>query len=252
MTAGPVRALVTRPAEDAEPLCRRLRALFIEPVAEPLMAIEPVGGGALDLAGVQAVLLTSRNGARALAAATAVRDVAVLAVGEATAETARARGFANVLSAGGAARDLARLAGARLDPDGGRLIHAAGETLAHDLAATLSAGGFTVDRAMLYKAVPATALTASTSALISEARLAMALFFSPRTAAVFRALARAHEIEAACAAIRAVFLSSAASHAARALPWRGTWCAARPDMPSFIEAVAAARRAIGPIRNKDG
>ena len=251
MTAGPVRALVTRPAEDTEPLCRRLGALAIEPVVEPLMTIVPVGGS-LDITGAQAVLLTSRNGARALAAATGVRDIAVLAVGDATAEAARAAGFTDVLSAGGAAADLARLARARLDPGGGRLIHAAGETVVCDLAAALSAKGFTVDREMLYKAVPATALTASTSALIAQARLAMALFFSPRTAAVFAALVRAHELQATCAAIRAVFISPAAAHAARALPWHGTWCAARPDMAGFMAAVAAARPATGPTRDGDG
>ncbi len=252
MTAEPVRALVTRPAEDAGPLCRRLRALGIAPVAEPLLAIEPDGGRSLDLAGAQAVLVTSRNGARALAAATPARDVAVLAVGDATADTARAAGFTNVLSAGGASGDLERLVGARLDPDGGRLVHAAGETAAGDLAAALSAKGFTVDREVLYKAVPATALTATTAALISEARLAMALFFSPRTAAIFAALARADGLEAACAAVLAVFISPAASHEARALPWRGAWCAASPDMAGFIEAVAAARRAIGPTRDENG
>ncbi len=252
MSCEPLRALLTRPAEDAGPLCARLSALGIEPVAEPLMAIEPVARRTLDLARAQAVLLTSRNGARALAAATPARDIAVLAVGDATAGAARAAGFANVLSAGGTGKDLARLVTAQLDPNGGRLVHAAGETVAGDLAAALAAKGFTVCREVLYKAVSATALTAPTSALILEGRLAMALFFSPRTAAIFSALAGAQALEAACAAIHAVFISPAALQEARALPWRRTWCAARPDMAGLLEVVAAARDAIGPKRDEKG
>ena len=246
MRTGPVRALVTRPAEDSGPLCARLDALGIEPVAEPLLAIEPVAGARLEPSGAQAVLVTSRNGVRALAAACAMRDITVLAVGDATAAAARAAGFARVLSAGGAGKDLERLVAAQLDPRAGRLIHAAGEAAAGDLTAALSAKGFSVDRQVLYKAVSATTLSASTVALISQGRLAMALFFSPRTAATFRALARRGAIEAALAGIHAVFISASASASAADLPWRGTWCAASPDMEAFIESVAAAKQAIDP------
>ena len=241
MTAEPIHALVTRPADDAGSLCAQLRALGVEPIVEPLITIEPAAEITLDLAGTQAVLLTSRNGARTFAVATSRRDVAVLAVGDATADLARRAGFENVLSAGGASKDLETLVGTQLDPQAGRLVHAGGETVAGDLIGALTAKGFTVTREVLYKAVPATAFTGSTSALISEKRLALALFFSPRTAASFAALARDHVIEAACAAIRAVFISPAAFRATGGLPWRRTWCAAQPDMAAFIDAVKSAR-----------
>jgi len=248
----PVRALVTRPAEDAEVLCRHLVDLDIEPVREPLLTIAPRAGRSLDLAAVQAVLLTSRNGARALAQSCPARDMAVFAVGDATAETARAAGFGNVRSAGGSSKDLERLVGSQLDLNAGRLVHVAGKTVAGDLATGLRAKGFTVDMEVLYKAMPARELLASTSTMIAQRRLAMALFFSPRTAATFAGLAHHAGLEAACSSVHAVFVSQAAEREARHLDWRRTWCAARPDMASFIEAVAAAKQAMHPIGDKNG
>src|SRR5258708_37900290 len=88
--------------------------------------------------GVQALLFTSANGARAGAAATARRDIPVFAVGDATAATARKLGFAEVASAGGAVDDLAALVEGRLDPAHGTLLHAAGSALAGDLGTRLA------------------------------------------------------------------------------------------------------------------
>ncbi len=71
-------ALITRPVEDAEPLAALLAARGVVAVREPLLAIRPAAGAAPDLDGVQAVLFTSANGARAFAAAAARRDLPVL------------------------------------------------------------------------------------------------------------------------------------------------------------------------------
>ena len=63
-----MRALITRPREDARALAKLLGGLGIECVIEPLLTIEPVKDPGIDFTGIQAVLLTSSNGARALAA----------------------------------------------------------------------------------------------------------------------------------------------------------------------------------------
>ena len=64
-----MRVLITRPEDDARPLAERLAARGIEALVEPLLIIVPVAGAELDLDGVQALLVTSANGARALARA---------------------------------------------------------------------------------------------------------------------------------------------------------------------------------------
>jgi len=86
---SPLRALITRPREDAEEIAEQLRARGIESVIEPMLAIVPVPHPGLDLTDVQALLFTSANGVRAFAAATTVRSLPVFAVGDATAAAAR-------------------------------------------------------------------------------------------------------------------------------------------------------------------
>ncbi len=113
----------------------------------------------------------------------------LFAVGEATAARARAEGFADVHSAGGAVGDLVALVSERLRPEAGRLLHVAGSLVAGDLAGELRARGFTVERAVLYEARPVGALTAATVRSLAAGIVDFALFFSPRTAAIFARLA---------------------------------------------------------------
>ena len=150
----PLSVLITRPAEDGEMLAEMLRGRGMEPMVEPMMNIVPTDA-APDFIGVQAVLLTSANGARALAERIAGRDIPVFAVGDATARTARELGFSTVESAAGNVTALADLVRGRLDPAAGALLHPAGSDVAGDLAGTLNKYGFSVRRVVLYEARPA-------------------------------------------------------------------------------------------------
>src|SRR5439155_6392952 len=177
-----VRALVTRPRAEAGALAEALMARGIEAIVEPLLDIHYRDGPAPDLAGAQAVLCTSANGVRALARLSGERNVAVFAVGEASAARAREEGFARVESAGGTVDDLARLACERLRPEKGRLLHVGGSDVAGDLAGALRRAGFTVERAVLYEARFASSLGAPTAHALASGLIDFALFFSPRTA----------------------------------------------------------------------
>jgi uroporphyrinogen-III synthase len=236
-----VRALVTRPSEDAGTLAAALAARGIEPVLEPLLAIRflPEGGERLEpmLGAAQAVLFTSANGARAFAAASPRRDLAVFAVGDRTAAAARAAGFAMVESAGGDVGDLARLVARRLKPADGTLIHAAARIVAGDLAAALDAAGFTLGRAVLYEAAPAERLSGATAALIAGGFIVLALFFSPRTATGFVRLAAAMGLDGGCRAITAVALSPAVATALGDLAWRDVAVAVTPTEAALLAAV---------------
>jgi uroporphyrinogen-III synthase len=252
MAEDPLRgrpvALVTRPRAEAEALVPALAARGLVAVIEPLLEIELAAAPTLDLAGVQAVLCTSANGVRALARATADRRLPLYAVGEATAARARAEGFAAVTGAGGAVDDLVGLAAARLRPEGGRLLHVAGRVAAGDLAGALRGRGFAVDRANLYEARPASALSLPTLRALRQEEIGFALFFSARTAAVFVRLATEAGVFACCARIGAVVISPAVAAELTPLPWAEVRWAAHPDQPSLLAALddlraeASARR----------
>ncbi|MCF3628059.1 uroporphyrinogen-III synthase [Thalassospiraceae bacterium LMO-SO8] len=231
--------LVTRPEQDAAATAARLMDLGHAAIVTPLMDIRFVAGPALDLTGIQALLVTSANGARALAARQAGSDIAlpVLAVGDATARAARNLGFTDVESAGGDVDDLARLAADRLRPGDGALLHVAGSKVAGDLAGMLAKAGYTYRRSVLYDARPVAALPQAAQAAIADGAAAGVLLYSPRTAALFRDLALAAGLEGFVENLTAFCLS--ANVAARAgAGWRRVVVAVRPTEPSLIDAVA--------------
>lgn len=230
-----MRLLLTRPREDAEPLAAELRRAGHEVLIEPMLEIRPLPDARLDLGGVQAALLTSANGARALAAATARRDLPVCAVGDATARAARSAGFADVASADGDVGALAALVRARLDPAAGRLLHVAGSAVAGDLSGALADAGFAVDRAVLYEARKAAALSPACRAALKDGRLDAALFFSPRSAAAFVRLADTAGLAGACRRLSALCLSRAVADAAGVVPWRGISVAIRPTQADLLD-----------------
>ncbi|MBI1237863.1 MAG: uroporphyrinogen-III synthase [Alphaproteobacteria bacterium] len=229
-----MRLLNTRPEADGAALDTQLRALGHTAIAAPLLTIVFKDGPPLSLEGVQALLLTSANGARALARRTDRRDLPVLAVGEQTAAAARGAGFSDVHSAGGDVAALAQLVRARLDPGGGPLVHVAAEIVAGDLAAALTAHGFSVRRETLYRAVAAEQLPANALAALREKSVEGALFFSPRTAAHFAALVDRAGVAAASQDITAFALSDAVADALRPLRFRAVAIAARPDLASLL------------------
>jgi uroporphyrinogen-III synthase len=239
------RALVTRPRAEAMALAEALAARGIEAVIEPLLDIRYRDEPAPALTGMQAVLCTSANGVRALARLSGERDIALLVVGEATAARARAEGFVQVESAAGNVEDLAQLVRRRLRPEAGRLLHVAGSDVAGDLAGLLREAGFAVERVVLYEARPVAGFSAPAIAALQSGLIDFALFFSPRTAAMFLRLAEQAGIAAALRTVTAVSISAAADRALGDLVFASRLVADRPDQAGLLvalDSVLAERR----------
>lgn len=246
--------LVTRPAEDAEPLAARLRVEGFDASVEPMLDIVQRDGPELDLGGVQALLFTSANGVRSYVRRTGRLDRPVYAVGDATATAARAAGFRDVESASGDVYALAALVRARCAPGAGALLHVAGSSLAGDLAGMLTESGFAVRREALYDAVPSARLSGPTAGLLRTGTLDGVLFFSPRTARSFVRLVAEAGLLDCCRTVDALCLSPAVAEAARAYgplggapngdpaqngdlgvtPWQGVLVAPRPEQESLL------------------
>lgn len=228
--------LLTRPLADSRRFAARLGRCGVACEIAPLLTIRARPAPPLP-EGTQAVLLTSANGARALARLTAGRGLRVLAVGEATAAAARRAGFAWVEAAGGDVARLAALAARRLDAGGGPLVHVAGSALAGDLAAMLAGHGFRVERRTAYGARLARRLPAAARDGLRAGRFAGAAFFSPRTAAAFVRLGREAGLDAQTAPLRAFCLSRAVAEAVEAMPWSGIEVAAEPRAEALARLI---------------
>ncbi len=232
-----IRALVTRPLPDAARTADALAARGVGALVEPMLEIEFPVIPALDLSDVQALLFTSANGVRAFAVASTDRGLPALATGDATAREARAAGFLSVESAARDAQALARLAAARCRPAAGALLHAAGDAVAGDLAGGLSDLGFRVRRETLYRAHAVRSFSPALLGDLAAGRLRFALFFSPRTAAVFARLARRSGVGKFCRAVDACVLSEAVGQALQSVGWHDIRIAGRPDHEAMMVEV---------------
>ena len=237
-----MRLLLTRPEEDSADLARLLAGLGHEAVVAPLLAIRFIDGAAIPDRAWQALLVTSANSARALgrlAVAENLKNVPVLAVGEASAEAARAEGFAQVHAAGGDVDALAALAVTMLDPAGGPLLHAAGSVVAGDLVSLLGARGFDVERAVLYEAEKTPVLPDRTVARLNEGTIDGALFYSPRTARHFVRLVQEAGIAKRLGSVTAYCLSQAVAHALKPIAFKEIRTAPDPSQKALLALISA-------------
>lgn len=199
-----LRLLITRPEPDAARTAAALHARGHDVLVAPLLRMEPVKHpklGAKDWAGL---LVTSANAIRALSIDErhALCALPLLAVGDHTAEAARAAGFRDVRSAAGDANDLVALAAAAFGDDAAPALYLAGEERAHDLSAALARHKVAVHTTAIYRMARAERLPASIREALTAQRLEGALHYSPRTATTYLACAEVDGlVNAACAPI---------------------------------------------------
>ncbi len=232
-----MRLLLTRPLADSRPLAARLEAAGHHCLLAPLLDLRIDTEAPLPLAGMQALLLTSANGARALAARSVPRTLPVFAVGDATARAAAGAGFRDVRSADGTVGDLAALVARDCRAGNGGLLHIAGSAVAGDLAGDLGARGFALARAVLYEATPAAALPDETAQALASRQIDGGLFFSPRTMRTFASLLARAGLSETSAALVQFALSPAVAEAGEALVWRQVRVARRPTQDDLLAAV---------------
>src|SRR5476651_26639 len=231
-----MRVLITRPEREATALATALVQRGHAAVIAPLFTLQilhPPPDFPAAVAPSQAVLLTSANGARALAEANDQRSKPVFAVGDTTAATTEGLGFTSVVSASGDAATLSVLVREKLDPAKGPLVHVCGV----DVAGDLSPEGFEVRRFALYEAREAESLPASAEAALQARALDAATFFSPRASAVFARLADKAGLGDACRAVTAVAISSAAAEPLKDLPFQTVRIAARPTRQAMLDEI---------------
>ncbi len=225
-----MRVLITRPEEDAARIAALLKERGHEPVIAPLLAVRFHDGAEISLAGVQAVLATSANGARALARRTAQRDVPVYAVGPQTEEEARALGFHNVRNADGDSRTLAAAIVQWASPSKGALLHVKGAEANGTLATLLKAHGFEVQTSVLYDVAATVTLPEDIRAMFARHEIDAALFFSARSAQVFQDCAQEFDLSP----VIAVCISESTAAALQPLSFREVRIASAPNQIALL------------------
>lgn len=232
-----MRLLITRPTEDAESLSRELKGRGHETLIEPLLAIQLKQADKPETQQWQAILATSANGIRALAAQSWFEEfkaLPLLAVGSATASLARTSGFVHVEQAGGDVTSLADLAKTTLTTTGGTLLHVAGSSIAGDLKDALEAEGFIIVRATLYEARAAHSLSDTAKTAFNDKTLDGVLFYSPRTARTFVELISAAQLTETLRSVSAYCLSAAVAEKISDFPWLQIHVASTPEQDALL------------------
>lgn len=229
-----MRVLVTRPREDAEQTAVLLRQMGYDALVAPLLTVNFRDAPPLALDDVQAILATSANGVKALACNMPRRDLPILAVGPQTAQMARDMGFAHVRSANGDGAALAAATVQWCEPDKGVLLHVSGAQGSGVLAADLRACGFTLRKAVLYDVAAAGRLPPQAAAALTAGALDAALFFSPRSARIFRDCVTRENLGPACARLKALCISAATAKGLEPLGFRACFVAAAPNQDALL------------------
>lgn len=230
------RVCVTRAEPGASATAARLIAHGLEPLLAPLSRIEPVEALADDPAKAAAFAVTSANAVRAFCAVSTLRDRPLFAVGDATAAAARAAGFGEVLSAEGDVDALAGLIADRWRPRDGPVWHLRGEAAAGDLAGALSALGFAVQEAVVYRAVAVGTLPPALAEALAARTIDAILFHAPAAARIFAHLAGGRDLSFCAAAT----ISRAAAAPLAALGLARIAIASAPTETELFAALDAA------------
>ena len=221
--------LVTRPLEDGEEIAARLAEMGHRTLLAPLLTPHFLDGPEPDFRDVQAILVTSANGIRALIRRTARRDLPIFAVGPQTTREAQDAGFTQVRNADGDAKVLAEATARWTIPDKGALLHVCGEEAPGTLADSLTGLGFSVRRAMLYRVDAATVLPPVAEQALRNGTLDAVQFFSPRSARIFCGLAVSLPTQKLIA-----FCISPVTAQALTLPFREVRMAAAPNQAALL------------------
>ncbi|RMF16034.1 MAG: uroporphyrinogen-III synthase [Alphaproteobacteria bacterium] len=183
---GRMRILVTRPADRAEALAERLRAMGHAPLVAPTLEIEacdaPPPEGASRAA---ALIATSPRAFLGAPLPPALRARPLHAVGPASAAAAREAGFEHVEQGPSDGGALAERIIARHAPAEGPLLYLAGHHRRGDLERALRSAGFELMIWERYRAVRVATPPPDLARALASGALDLALFHSARSAEVF-------------------------------------------------------------------
>ncbi len=232
--------LVTRPQKDAEDLAQVLLAHGHDVTVDPLMSIVFHPETPLTRTGVQALLITSANGLRAMRSRADFSEwlkLPIVAVGPTTAALAREAGFASVFEAEGDVVSLVKLVQQTLEPDGGPLLHIAGTVVAGDLKGALEADGFWVERAVLYEAKTAASLSKKAVEGLRSGAIEGVLLYSKRSAETFVDLCRSAGLTGNLSGLNAYCLSANAALPLQNLGLLGIHVASAPNEADLLTLI---------------
>ncbi|NHO28651.1 uroporphyrinogen-III synthase [Acetobacter farinalis] len=237
--AVPCGVLVTRPEPGLSETCAAVAAAGWVPYAAPALHITPQVVRCMP-AQPAACVLTSGQAVQA-AQASLPSSCLVFAVGDRTAQRARAAGFIDVRSAQGDAEALVALITRTHAPSAGTLLLLSGARQGVALAARLRLAGFQVVRRVAYTARPVQRVAPEILSALKAGVISHSLFFSSESAAAWIAALPEAEREAA-SRTTGIVISQATAAVVQRAGWSRVMVAAQPTAQAVLEALGPGPR----------
>lgn len=222
------RFLVTRSEAQGRDFAAALRACGHEAVLVPLASVQFMDVTLTDVQRFDLILVTSANGAAALARLTQERALPILAVGPQTATALVGAGFTDVSCADGDATALAARV-PTLVSAGGWLLHITGKA-----GKSPALPGYELTRVVGYDMVRVPVLPDALATVLQSGTLTGAFFFSPGSAAHFRDLIVGAGLAETCAPLDAYCISQGAANVLSPLIFAHFYISAQPDRAALI------------------
>ena len=237
-----MRLLVTRPEQDSVVFKGQLISLGHEVTVEPLLTISTANTDDLDLDGAQALIATSRNGLHALANGPnldVAKSLLLFAVGPGTAAVARKLGFTSIVEGPANARDLVPVIAEHAEVNSGPLVHLAGDTVNSAFVDELHRLGFFITQPIVYTTAVAERFTSPTVASMRNKRIDGVILLSPRTAEVYVALVKQHNLVEACRSIVHFCISTAVADRLAGLSGLLVKVTERPNLQEMLALIGS-------------
>jgi uroporphyrinogen-III synthase len=235
-------ALITRPRGEAAVTSLQLESMGIDSFIEPLLTIsykDVLSKLRQALAGdIQGVIVTSRNGVKALKAmAVLPNEFPLITVGDKTANCAMECGFADVKSAGGDVRALGDFIINNYHAKDGGFVYISGEVVAGRLQQRLQKAGFDCERMVAYAAQTADSLSPDCLKLLKERGFDMVLSYSPRTSKTLGSLLKQYGFADKMDKTTLLCISENAVEPLRAVNFAKIMVAEKPNGESVLELI---------------
>jgi len=190
---------VTRPEPDNRATASLLLKAGFKVELLPVMSLEILDFELPKAGDFAAIAVTSANTLRVLeqkGMLEGLRQIPLFAVGEKTAERAKAVGFAKVAAANGNLVSLAGLIKSQMRP-GGKLFYPAARHLSGDLGAMLCEHGIIVKTVPVYQMAALKQPSRSQREMLENGSIDAGVFYSRRSAEIFVQLCASSGIDAA-------------------------------------------------------
>lgn len=232
-----MRIVLTRPQDDSERTAAVLRERGHVVTIAPLLRVEHIPVALNQSYG--AVVITSANAAAAIVnhpGRDMLTALQLFAVGQRSADAARAAGFTDIHIAGGDMKDLVRLIAEHRPDARAPLLYLAGEDRSGDLIGDLAMRGIAAELAVIYRAV-AVSFSAELIGALQSGAVDTVLHYSRRSAEQFVVGAKAAGLATQALRLRHICLAGPIAGSLIEAGARNVVVAKRPDEQAMIALI---------------